>query len=62
MIARYRWVTGGLSEPSFGAIGSAWPASGYDDPESAEQGAYLFQPDGDENAYYCAESDLERAA
>ena len=40
-----------------GAKGTAWAASGFDDPNSAEYGAYLFQPDGqpdgDESAYYC---------
>lgn len=39
--------------PPSGSQGFAWPAGGFDDPESAEHGAYLFQPDGDDSAYYC---------
>lgn len=38
--------------PGPGTIGAAWPADGHDDPESCQYEAYLFQPDGDENAYY----------
>jgi hypothetical protein len=38
--------------PRKGAMGEAFPASGHDDPESCEQGAYLFQPDGEKDAYY----------
>lgn len=47
---RLRGFKGDTPEP--GSSGVAWPAFGFDDPESAEQGAYLFQADGDENAYY----------
>lgn len=39
--------------PRWGSMGLAWAASGFDDPESIEFGAYLFQPDGCRNAYYC---------
>jgi hypothetical protein len=39
--------------PARGVTGIAFAAGGFSDPESAEFGAYLFQPDGDENAYYC---------
>ena len=44
--------------PPNGTRGTAFPASGHTDPESCEFGAWLFQPDGEENAYYCSESDF----
>lgn len=43
---------GDCQVPAPGSVGTCCPASGHDDPESCEEGAYLFQPDGDENAYY----------
>lgn len=45
--------TAQCQQPTTGSKGIAYAAHGFDDPESAEYGAYLFQPDGDENAYYC---------
>lgn len=53
--------------PQNGARGTAWPAFGFNDPESPEHGAYCFLPDdftssGDEEgtAYYCdPDKDLE---
>lgn len=57
--ARYVWL-GETQVPPPGTHGVAWPAGGFNDPESCEQGAYLFQPDGEERAYYCdPEHDLE---
>jgi hypothetical protein len=53
MANRYRYVARDVQEPAYGVVGEAWPASGYSDPNSCEYGAYLFQPDGCENAYYC---------
>lgn len=50
------------STPKCGAVGFAAVASGHDDPESAEYGAYLFTPDGDVNAYYVAADDLDFSA
>lgn len=51
---RATYVSGSeCSYPPNGSKGIAFAAGGFDDPESAECGAYLFQPDGDENAYYC---------
>ena len=44
--------------PVPGARGLAWAADGNGDPRSAEYGAWLFKPEGDENAYYVAEDDL----
>lgn len=37
----------------WGTCGIAWGATGFDDPASAECGAFLFQPDGEQIAYYC---------
>ena len=48
------------STPARNAEGLAWPAGGYADPESCEQGAYLFQPFGDESAYYVDPGELEQ--
>jgi len=43
-----------------GRIGNCAPASGHDDPESIEEGAYFFQADGDEDAAYVdPETDLQ---
>lgn len=39
--------------PQPGMIGYAWPAPGFCDEDSAAEGAYLFQPDGDARVYYC---------
>lgn len=44
---------GTCAEPAPGTAGDAFPASGHDDPASCEYGAYLFQPDGCEYAFYC---------
>lgn len=43
---------GACAVPAPGSAGDAFPASGHDDPESVECGAYLFQPDGCEDAFY----------
>ncbi len=48
-----------IQQPAPDSTGKAWPACGSADPFSAEYGAWLFQPDGDENAYYVAEHELE---
>lgn len=50
---RATFVGSNASFPAGGSKGIAFAAGGFDDPDSAECGAYLFQPDGDENAYYC---------
>lgn len=52
------WV-GETMIPPQGAPGKAWPAEGVDDPESAEYGAWCFEPDEpvedqeEVGAYYC---------
>jgi len=53
MSKRARFVAPKRHTPRDGAQGIAWPAVGHDDPESAECGAYLFQSDGEDVAYYC---------
>lgn len=42
-----------VDTPRHGARGSAWRV-----PGAVDSRAFLFQPDGDPNAYYCEESDL----
>ncbi len=52
---------GDCAVPAPGSVGTAFPASGHDDPESCHYGAYMFVPDGDENAYYVdPNSDLRK--
>jgi len=36
-----------------GTAGLCWPCEGFDDPESAQEGAYSFSPDGADYAVYC---------
>jgi hypothetical protein len=38
--------------PGAGTHGEAFPASGHNHSDSVEQGAYLFVPDGQEDAFY----------
>lgn len=45
--------------PHDGQRGLAWRASGHYDPESVEFEAWLFQPKGDDNAYYCTSFELD---
>lgn len=52
MASKYRYF-GNVAEPANGTLGTAFPASGCDDDSSPEYGAWLFQPDGSEDAYYC---------
>lgn len=40
--------------PRHGSRGIAWRV-----PGAPDSSAFLFQPDGDTNAYYCEESDLD---
>jgi hypothetical protein len=50
---RAQFITPNSTAPLTGSYGDAWPCNGHDDPESAGQGAYGFQPDGEEEgAYY----------
>lgn len=51
-----RALSEGLAGIPDGTPGTVWQASGYNDPESIECGAWLFQPDDeiDEGAYYCS--------
>jgi hypothetical protein len=49
---------GDCSQPAPQSKGIAYPASGFYDPQSAAYGAWLFKPNGDENAYYVNEDDL----
>lgn len=51
MATKYEYI-GDCQKPSPGSVGEAWPAEGCDDPESCQYGAWLFQPDGDQDAYY----------
>ena len=57
---------GGGQFPQDGAHGKAWPAFGFDDPDSPEHGAYCFEPDESDGldepgtAYYCdPDADLD---
>ena len=51
---------GSGSDPLPGTVGTCGATNGFSDPESAEQGAFWFIPDGSENAYYVdPERDLE---
>lgn len=59
---RARWIATDTDWPALGTLGIAQPANGYDDPESAEQGAYLFVPDGEEDAAYCDVRDIRPLA
>lgn len=51
-----RVLSEGLCGFPDGTPGTVWKASGHDDADSIEQGAWLFQPDSeiDEGAYYCS--------
>jgi hypothetical protein len=46
------------TEPTPGSTGRAWRAEGHYDQGSAECGAWLYQPHGDERAFYVDEDDL----
>ena len=48
--------------PGNGTVGTIYKAGGFYDPDSAEYEAYLFQPDGEEDAYYVAREDFEIVA
>ena len=56
---RAYWRGEDTQQLSFGQEGIAFRASGYHDPESAQFLAWLFRPNGDENAYYCDGGELE---
>lgn len=61
VVSRFEYI-GTCAVPAPGSQGEAWPAPGHDDPESCQYGAYMFQPDGDEHAYYVdPETDLRAA-
>jgi hypothetical protein len=46
------------TEPAPGCSGEAREADGYHDPTSAQRGAWLFKPDGDDRTFYVNEEDL----
>lgn len=46
------------AEPTPGTTGTVLPALGHSTPHSVEHGAYLFIPDGQEDAFYCSDQDL----
>ena len=48
---RYEYI-GDCQIPAPGSQGEASPAPGHDDPESCQYGAWMFQPDGEDGAYY----------
>lgn len=50
---RAQWIATDTDWPALGAVGTAQPAGGFDDLDSAEQGAYLFMPDGETDGAYC---------
>lgn len=56
---RFRYI--GCDSTFNGFTGTVFEASGFNDPESAEYEALLFQPDGHEIALYCSRDDLEAA-
>ena len=56
---RAYWKGETTQQLSFGQEGVVFKAGGYDDPESAGYLAWLFQPNGDENAYYCEYKDFD---
>lgn len=47
---RAQWIAPDTTWPKTGTLGTVQPASGFDDLDSAEQGAYLFMPDGETDA------------
>jgi hypothetical protein len=56
---KFRYI--GFDKHYAGTTGEAAPATGHNDPESAEFQAWMFQPDGEEIALYCSRDDLETA-
>lgn len=56
---RAYWKGEDTQQLTFGQEGTAFRAGGYFDPESAEYLAWLFQPDHDQNAYYCDGIDVD---
>lgn len=46
------------AEPAPGTPGTVLPALGHNNPHSVEQGAFLFVPDGQDDAFYCSAQDL----
>lgn len=57
-MTRAIWIDPASAVPHAGQTGWAWPDARHDDPTSAAFLAWLFQPDGEEAAYYCAVEDL----
>jgi hypothetical protein len=56
--------TGDCDDPAPGSKGTVQPANGFNDPQSAEFGAWSFTPDGKPGeaaqvSYYIAEEDFE---
>ncbi len=49
---------GTFNEPARYSLGIAVEAPGFDDHNSGEHLAWVFNPDGDENAYYMEEREL----
>lgn len=54
---RAKWIRK-TAEPAPGTPGTVLPALGHGNPNSVEHGAYLFVPDGQEDAFYCSDQDL----
>lgn len=57
---RATWITK-TAEPVPGTPGIVMRAPGFNDPSSVEHEAYLFVPDGQEDAFCCGESDFALA-
>lgn len=56
---RSYWKGSNTQDLRFGQEGIAFKASGHHDVESAEYLAWLFQPNGREEAFYCEYNELE---
>lgn len=56
---RAYWKGEDTQDLRFGMEGVVFEAGGHHDPESASYLAWLFRPDGDENAYYCEFLDFD---
>jgi hypothetical protein len=48
-----------VSCPPPGTRGDVWQSEGFHDYSALDYGAWMFQPDGEDVAYYMAEEDLE---
>lgn len=58
-MAKYAITYRAVTEPAPGTVGEVWKSDGFCDYDSAEYGAWMFQPIGEDVAYYIAAEDLE---